>query len=115
MVLESLRQSFLTLYVLNLLYECGEMYGYQICKEAMQRDKRELKYGTLYPLLTSLEKSGLVEGIQRDSPRGPYRKYYRLTEKGKSIFREKQSMFAELGKSLGFTVIPRLDHGPSTI
>lgn len=107
MALEALRQSFLSLYILNLLNEYGEMYGYQICQEANQRDGRDLKYGTVYPVLGSLERSGIIEGIKRDSSRGPYRKYYRLTARGKKIFEEKRSLFAELGKSLGFTVTPR--------
>lgn len=39
--------------------------------------------GTLYPLLTRLRKEELLEYEWQESPSGPPRKYYSLTEKGK--------------------------------
>ncbi|WP_291639820.1 PadR family transcriptional regulator [Clostridium sp.] len=42
--------------------------------------------GTLYPLLIRLEKNGLLSSISRDSPLGPKRKYYSLTNLGKDEF-----------------------------
>lgn len=39
--------------------------------------------GTLYPLLNRLKTEGLLTYRWEESPAGPPRKYYRLTEKGK--------------------------------
>jgi PadR family transcriptional regulator PadR len=103
MALESIRRGFLAFFVLHMLNEHGEMYGYQMCQTAKTKYGRDLKYGTLYPLLGWLEKGGVVEGIKRDSPRGPYRKYYRLTDKGKGIFQDQR---AEIAQYFGLQLSP---------
>ena len=36
--------------------------------------------GTVYPLLTRIRKEGLVETLWEESPQGPPRRYYRLTD-----------------------------------
>jgi PadR family transcriptional regulator PadR len=41
--------------------------------------------GTLYPLLTRLKNSGLVEYKWVESKSGPPRKYYKLTDMGNSF------------------------------
>ena len=45
-------------------------------------DDREIKEGTIYPLLIRLEKKGIIKGEFKASPLGPDRKYYKLTEEG---------------------------------
>ncbi len=39
--------------------------------------------GTIYPILTRLRRDGLVESTWRESPNGPPRRYYRLTNRGR--------------------------------
>jgi PadR family transcriptional regulator PadR len=39
--------------------------------------------GTIYPVLSRLQKSSLVEGYLVESSEGPARKYYRATDLGK--------------------------------
>ena len=39
--------------------------------------------GTLYPILTRLKNAGLLSYRWEESPQGPPRKYYIITEKGK--------------------------------
>ncbi|MCC6815220.1 MAG: PadR family transcriptional regulator [Saprospiraceae bacterium] len=41
--------------------------------------------GTLYPLLSRLKNSGLLDYYWIESPFGPPRKYYKITEQGKSF------------------------------
>jgi PadR family transcriptional regulator PadR len=41
-----------------------------------------MKGGTLYPLLSRLERGGLVAATWRASSQGPDRKYYHLTDEG---------------------------------
>ena len=61
------------------------MYGYQIAKliEANVKDTPIMKLGALYPVLRSLESSGLLESEVEPSVSGPPRRYYRITETGR--------------------------------
>ena len=80
---EILKANTLTL-ILALLGEQA-MYGYQIAKEVQRRSDGTLRFrqGLLYPALHQLERDGLIEGEWQASPRGPRRRYYRLTAKGR--------------------------------
>ncbi len=59
-----------------------ETYGYEIVTKLQEYDFIDIKEGTLYPLLLRLEKKGLIQGIFKESPLGPKRKYYHLTDDG---------------------------------
>ena len=65
------------------------MYGYQIAKliGAGRKDVPMIKQGALYPVLRSLEKSGLLESQVEPSVSGPPRRYYNITESGHQTFR----------------------------
>ena len=58
-----------------------DMYGYQIIQEIRARSNNvfNLNEGTLYPILHTLEKEGLLESYRRDTESGRDRKYYRIT------------------------------------
>jgi len=60
------------------------MYGYQIAKQMEIGNKTnvELKQGTIYPVLRTMEKKGLLKSEIKASGSGPPRKYYRITRKG---------------------------------
>lgn len=62
-----------------------QMYGYQIAKHLEQgRDEIPMiKQGALYPVLRSLENSGLLQSLVEPSVSGPPRKYYQITKTGK--------------------------------
>jgi len=61
------------------------MYGYQVAKLVDPSDNRDpmLKQGALYPVLRSLEKSGLLTSSVEPSVSGPPRRYYTITDDGK--------------------------------
>ena len=61
------------------------MYGYQIAKliEAQTKDVDIMKQGALYPVLRSLESTGLLESEVEPSVSGPPRRYYRINEPGR--------------------------------
>jgi PadR family transcriptional regulator PadR len=61
------------------------MYGYKIAKliEANAKDIPIMKLGALYPVLRSLESSGLLESEVEPSVSGPPRRYYRITKTGR--------------------------------
>ena len=63
------------------------MYGYQIAKllEDYSGDASFMKQGALYPVLHSLENSGLLESKVEPSVSGPPRRYYEITSEGKEM------------------------------
>ncbi len=73
--------------VLLALLERGQepLYGYQIAKRLEQSslDGLPLKQGTLYPVLRSLEASGLLASHVEPSVSGPPRRYYSTTILGR--------------------------------
>ena len=78
--------------ILALLKD-GDKYGYEMVAELARRsdDTFELKEGTLYPLLHTLEKNKWVSSYTKLTPSGRERKYYRLTRKGKKLLDEKRA------------------------
>ncbi|MBQ4313199.1 MAG: helix-turn-helix transcriptional regulator [Clostridia bacterium] len=76
--------------VLKLLDE-GDKYGYQITDELARRSQNvfEMKSGTLYPLLHSLEQKKLVTAYERIEG-GRARRYYSITDEGRCALADKQ-------------------------
>ena len=52
--------------------------------------------GTLYPLLTRQKNAGLLNYRWEESPQGPPRKYYSLTDKGKTYLKELDESWTSL-------------------
>ena len=71
--------------LLLCLLEQQPMYGYQIAKliEVQTKDVDIMKQGALYPVLRSLEATGLLESEVEPSVAGPPRRYYRITAAGR--------------------------------
>ena len=67
--------------VLSIIAE-GETYGYEILSRLAQCGFDSLLEGTLYPILTRLEKKGHISCRREKSPYGPIRKYYSITQNG---------------------------------
>ena len=68
--------------------ERGAAHGFEVLRrlEDLGCGALTLKEGTLYPVLYRLEEAGLIRGEWEDDTtgrRGPRRRIYRLTEKGK--------------------------------
>lgn len=87
---KSLIQGSLTMLILRLLEE-RDMYGYEMIDTLRGRSENvfELKAGSLYPLLHSLEAKELVT-VYEDDKTGKVRKYYHITGKGKKFLKEKK-------------------------
>jgi len=60
----------------------GETYGYEILSAMEQVGFSDLGEGTLYPVLTRLDKNGYISCRKAKSPLGPIRKYYSITSTG---------------------------------
>lgn len=71
----------LELCVLSMLTE-HDRYGYELTDEISQ--KMVIATGTLYLVLKRLKDDNLVDTYLQESENGPARKYYHLTEKGRT-------------------------------
>ncbi len=60
----------------------GETYGYEILSLLEQEGFADLGEGTLYPVLTRLDKNHYIACRRAKSPLGPIRKYYTITPLG---------------------------------
>lgn len=74
------KKGILELVVLSQLVEM-DRYGYEITETISE--KLEVTAGTLYLILKRLKDLNYVETYLVESPSGPARKYYHLTEQGK--------------------------------
>ena len=70
--------------------------------------------GTLYPLLTRLKKEGLLSYEWQESTQGPPRKYYCLTDEGRTFLKELDSSWGELVNTVSI-IKGRLLPSPSDI
>jgi PadR family transcriptional regulator PadR len=82
-----------TALLLLKLLEDGDKYGYQMIEELRRRSDKtfELKVGTLYPLLHSLEQKGYISAWEEISDASRPRRYYHLTEAGRRQLTEKET------------------------
>lgn len=64
--------------------------------ESLKEAKLLVVEGTIYPLLTRLKNSGLLDYRWEESTSGPPRKYYCLTDKGRSFTEELNQTWEEL-------------------
>ena len=75
--------------LLKLLSE-KDMYGYEMIETLGSRSNEvfELKAGTLYPLLHSLESGKLLVSYEKEVA-GKTRKYYSITKEGQKALKKK--------------------------
>jgi PadR family transcriptional regulator PadR len=86
-----LKKGALELCVLALLSK-HDSYAYEIASQLS--DSIGMGEGTIYPLMRRLQADRLVETYLVESPAGPSRKYYRLTEAGKASFTSQKSAWS---------------------
>jgi len=78
-----MRKGILEYCILHIISR-GEVYASDMLYE-LTNARMIVVEGTLYPLLTRLKNSGLVEYKWVESKSGPPRKYYKLTDMGNSF------------------------------
>lgn len=76
--------------VLNLcvlvLLDKKDRYGYELVQKIS--DQISISEGSVYPLLRRLTKEGYFTTYLQESTEGPPRKYYKLTDLGRSYLQE---------------------------
>ena len=77
--------------VLKILQK-QDMYGYQIVKEIFKRSNNEyeLKEITLYSSLKRLQNDKYIKSYWGDESKGGRRKYYKITDQGKELYKIKR-------------------------
>ncbi len=78
--------------VLSVLLK-SDSYGYEIHKSIIDKlaGEYELKEATLYSSYKRLESDGYIESYWGDETLGGRRKYYRITESGRELFRQNKA------------------------
>lgn len=84
----------------------GEAHGFDILRrlEAAGSGALKLKEGSLYPALYRLESAGLIRGKWEDDSvvrRGPRRRIYQLTAKGRRHLEQARAEFQQFVSVIG--------------
>lgn len=94
--------------LLLCLLEGQPMYGYQIVKELEARSQGYFKFkeGTLYPALHRLEKSGLISSKWEMLDNGRQRRYYSITEKGRTKLAQEKTQWMDFFNAVSMILQP---------
>jgi len=93
-----MRKGVLELCVLSIIAE-AEAYPSDIINK-LKESKLIVVEGTLYPLLNRLKNAELLDYSWRESNSGPPRKYYTITEIGKTVLDELMHTWDELNAAV---------------
>lgn len=80
----------------------GEQYGYALVKRLCSTPGLFVAEGSIYPLLSRMKAAGFVATRLEESPGGPARKYYQLTDVGRSQLARMKPYFAALTGAVQF-------------
>ena len=75
-------------------------YGYEIAQQLAAYGFGRISEGTIYPLLRRRHKPGAARPPRRRAARGPQRKYYALTERGREELAAFMGSYAELTQAV---------------
>lgn len=89
-----MRKGILEYCILSILSR-GDSYAPQIISELKDADMIVVE-GTLYPLLARQKNQGLLSYRWEESPQGPPRKYYMITDRGRIALDELDSAWVEM-------------------
>jgi PadR family transcriptional regulator, regulatory protein PadR len=93
-----MRKGILEFCILQIISR-GEVYASEMLEE-LNSAKILVVEGTLYPLLTRLKNSGLLDYKWVESTSGPPRKYYVLTDTGRQFLEGMNLTWHELSQSV---------------
>ncbi|MDE0986880.1 MAG: PadR family transcriptional regulator [Schleiferiaceae bacterium] len=100
-----MRKGILEYCILGIL-SSGDSYTSDIIEE-LKKAQLIVVEGTLYPLLTRLKNAGLLEYRWEESNSGPPRKYYSLSENGRSFQRDLKQTWEGLSQAVNHLTTPK--------
>lgn len=86
-------------FAIILLISKGKTYANDILKK-LKEGNMVVVEGTIYPLLSRLKNSGLIDYEWEESKSGPPRKYYTITDSGKSFLKGCDAEWKKLEKAI---------------
>ena len=93
-----MRKGFLEYCILSILSKKDE-YPSSLISELKEANMIVVE-GTLYPLLIREKNQGLLTYRWEESPQGPPRKYYSITDKGRETLAEMDRAWSELSETI---------------
>lgn len=97
--LTQLLHGVLDMCLLSLIEE-ETSYGYEMVAKLRDRGLDLASEGSIYPLLSRLQKQGMIEGYLVQSSEGPARKYYRMSDHGRKTLGQWQSEWGRFRDSV---------------
>ncbi len=88
----------------------AESYGYELVTRLRESGLDGIAPGTVYPVLSRLEREGRLASRLVPSPSGPARKYYRPTPEGEAHYATALAAWDELGTVVATVAARRKDH-----
>ncbi|KAA6330194.1 hypothetical protein EZS27_021075 [termite gut metagenome] len=86
-------------YCILLLLHKEQAYASDIIRK-LKESQLIVVEGTLYPLLTRLKNDDFLSYEWIESPQGPPRKYYKLTDKGEGFLKELETLWKALNETV---------------
>ena len=86
-------------YCILIILRKGELYASQIIDELKKANLLVVE-GTIYPLLIREKNQGILSYRWEESPQGPPRKYYSMTEKGLEFLSQMEEEWKDIVKTV---------------
>ena len=93
-----MRKGVLEFCILNILLT-KHHYAFEILK-ILKNSKMLVVEGTIYPLLNRLKNANLLKYHWKESTTGPPRKYYSITDDGRSFLEELKISWLEISETV---------------
>jgi len=87
-------------FLILLVLEKREHYGYELVKIIKDSIFDEFSEGTIYPLLTRLQKSNLIKPRWETQETGMPRKYYEITDEGRNALKMMKATWAPISVAI---------------
>ena len=95
-----LRKGLLVYLVLAVLSK-GESYGYRLIASLSGYLERDIAEGTIYPLLSRLQREKLIESHWQIMDSGPARRYYSIRPEGRQVLAKMRGRWKQINRLLG--------------
>lgn len=98
--------------ILTLLAK-KQMYGYEIIKDlqVLSNGVFEMREGTLYPILHSLEENGYVDAKWVGEEGSRQRKYYLITKLGRALLKGKKAEWQSFKEAVDKVILGSMNMG----
>ena len=87
--------------VLLALIDEEPSYGYEMVDKLQSRGLELVSEGSIYPLLSRLQRKGYIDGYFVESTSGPPRKYYRIEDSGRKQLADWSEEWNRLAAGVG--------------